>query len=115
MKAAPSKDSADRYKLSPRRIPPTSISRSSRPSARKGFKNIVLFDRTKLLSQQPDVTVLTYKKWIELGRRVKPGEHSVVAKQFRLFHKDQTTIMSAAERKEVFAKAQAKAEAQPSA
>jgi len=46
---------------------------------------------------------------------VKPGEHSVVAKQFRLFHKDQTTIMSAAERKEVFAKAQAKAEAQPSA
>jgi hypothetical protein len=41
-----------------------------------GYKNITLFDRTKLLSQQPDVTALTYNRWIELGRKVKTGEKS---------------------------------------
>jgi len=77
---------------------------------KKGFKNVVLFDRTKLLAQQPDVTVLTYNKWLELGRKVKPGEHAVAVKQFRLFHKDQTAIMTTAERKAAFQQAQAKAD-----
>lgn len=73
---------------------------------KKGYKKIVLFDRTKLLAQQPDVTVLTYNKWLELGRKVKPGETSVKYKQFRLFHKDQTEIMSPEVRKAEFAKMQ---------
>lgn len=73
---------------------------------KKGYKKIVLFDRTKLLSQQPDVTVLTYNKWLELGRKVKPGETSVKYKQFRLFHKDQTEIMSPEVRKAEFARMQ---------
>ena len=76
---------------------------------RKGYKNVVLFDRNKLLVEQPDCTVLTYKKWVELGRKVKKGEKAISVKQFSLFHKDQTAIMTAAERKEYFKKAQAKA------
>ena len=73
---------------------------------KKGYKNIVLFDRTKKLVQQPDVTVLTYNKWIELGRKVKPGETAVKFKQFRLFHKDQTEIMTVEQRKAEFTKMQ---------
>jgi hypothetical protein len=43
----------------------------------KGFKDVVLYDRTKALAQQPDVTVLTFQKWMEVGRKVKEGEHSL--------------------------------------
>jgi hypothetical protein len=73
-----------------------------------GYKNITLFDRTKLLSQQPDVTVLTYNKWIELGRKVKPGEKSLKVRGYhlRLFHKSQTEIMAAEERKAAWKKIQ---------
>jgi hypothetical protein len=73
---------------------------------KKGFKDVKLFDRTKTLAQQPDVTVLTYNKWMELGRKVLPGEHAVKYKQFRLFHKSQTRIATVEERKESFAKMQ---------
>ena len=68
---------------------------------KKGFKDIVLFDRTKTLAQQPEVTVLTYQKWMELGRRVKEGEHSLRIKGYRvrLFHKSQTRIATTEERK----------------
>jgi len=51
---------------------------------KKGFKDIVLFDRTKTLAQQPEVAVLTYQKWMELGRRVKEGEHSLRIKGYRV-------------------------------
>ena len=74
---------------------------------KKGYKKIVLFDRTKpLAAQLSDVTILTYNKWLEVGRKVKPGETAVKYKQFRLFHKDQTEIMSPEVRKAEFAKMQ---------
>ena len=77
----------------------------SKAFVKKGYKDVVLFDRTKpLASQEP--TVLTYNKWMELGRKVKEGEHSVKYKQFRLFHKSQTRIATVEERKENFAKMQ---------
>ena len=77
----------------------------SKAFVKKGYKDVVLFDRTKpLASQEP--TVLTYNKWMELGRKVKEGEHAVKYKQFRLFHKSQTRIATVEERKENFAKMQ---------
>ena len=57
-----------------------------------GYTNIVLFDRTKdLKAQAAVVTVLTYKRWLELGRKVRAGEHSIKARGYhiRLFHRDQ--------------------------
>ena len=78
----------------------------ARAFEKKGYKKIVLFDRTKLLSQQPDVTILTYNKWVELGRKVKPGENAIKIKQFRLFHKDQTEIMDVETRKKEWAQFQ---------
>lgn len=77
-----------------------------------GYKSVVLFDRTKTLAEQPDVTVLVYKKWMELGRKVKAGEHSLKIRGYhlRLFHKDQTEIATTAERK-AYHKRQQEAEA----
>ena len=44
----------------------------------KGYKDLVLFDRTKTLAEQGStVTVLTFGKWMDLGRRPKEGEHSL--------------------------------------
>jgi hypothetical protein len=62
-----------------------------------GFKNIVLFDRTKDMKDQPNCTVLTYKRWLELGRVVKKGERAIRARNYhiRLFHRDQTEPASA--------------------
>jgi hypothetical protein len=86
-----------------------------------GYKVVTLFDRTKLLSEQPDCNVLTYARWMSVGRKVKAGEKSIKVRGYhlRLFHKDQTEIASTAERKAYFAKqtakADAKAEQQPSA
>lgn len=73
-----------------------------------GYKDIVLMDTTKLLPQQPNVTILTYNKWLELGRKVKPGEHSVKVRGYhiRLFHKSQTEIMSPEVRKAEWKKMQ---------
>lgn len=74
-----------------------------------GHKNIVLFDTTKTLAAQlSDVTILTYNKWIEIGRKVKTGEHSVKVKGYhiRLFHKDQTEVMSPDVHKAEFKKMQ---------
>ena len=73
---------------------------------KRGFKDVILFDRTKPLASQPDVTVLTYNKWFELGRKVKAGEKAVMYKQFRLFHKSQTEVASVEERKAQFQKMQ---------
>ncbi|HWO32886.1 MAG TPA: ArdC-like ssDNA-binding domain-containing protein [Candidatus Acidoferrum sp.] len=78
----------------------------------KGYNDVVLYDRTKTLVQQPDVTVLTFQKWMELGRRVKEGEHSLKIRgyQVRLFHKSQTRIATVEERKANFTKVKAAAE-----
>ena len=73
-----------------------------------GYKDIRLFDTTKLLPQQPEVTILTYNKWLEVGRKVKVGEHSVKVKGYhiRLFHKSQTEIMDPEVRKAEWKKMQ---------
>ncbi len=80
--------------------------------AKKGYKNIVLLDRSKPVAAQLDtVTVLTYRLWMQqCGRKVKPGEHAVIYRQFRLFHKTQTEVASVEERKAYHAKQQAAAE-----
>jgi hypothetical protein len=41
---------------------------------------------------EPRFNVLTYKKWLEKGRRVKKGEKGFSVGPFRLFHEDQTEI-----------------------
>jgi len=73
-----------------------------------GYKDIVLYDRTKTLAEQPNVTILTYQKWYELGRKVKTGEKALKIRGYhlRLFHKSQTEIATVEERKANFAKMQ---------
>jgi len=39
---------------------------------------------------EPRFNVLTYKKWLEKGRRVKKGEKGLSVGPFKLFHEDQT-------------------------
>jgi hypothetical protein len=43
----------------------------------------------------PRADVMTYRKWLESGYRVKPGEKAVKVKQFRLFHKSQVEPVEA--------------------
>jgi hypothetical protein len=42
---------------------------------------------------EPRFNVLTYKKWLEKGRRVKKGEKGLSVGPFKLFHEDQTSSM----------------------
>jgi hypothetical protein len=74
-----------------------------------GFKDVVLFDPSKPLSAQPNVTCLTWNKWaIDCGRMVKKGEKAVVVKNYpvRLFHRSQTEVATPEQRKAAFAKRQ---------
>ena len=41
---------------------------------------------------EPRFNVLTYKKWLEKGRRVKKGEKGFPVGPFKLFHEDQTEV-----------------------
>jgi hypothetical protein len=41
---------------------------------------------------EPRSNVLTYKKWLERGRRVKKGEKGFSVGPFKLFHEDQTEV-----------------------
>jgi len=73
-----------------------------------GFKNAVPFDPSRPLSAQPDVNVLTYSKFaLDLGRKVKTRQKALRIKGHH--HIEQTEVMTPAERKEYFAKQQAKA------
>jgi hypothetical protein len=77
-----------------------------------GFKNPIPFDPSKPLSAQTDVNVLTYWKWeLDMGTKVKTGQKALRIKGYHvpLFHFDQAEVMSPAERKEYFARQQAKA------
>jgi len=81
--------------------------------SKAGYKNIQLLDASKPLSAKENegVTILTFQKWFELGRRVKEGEHALRIRgcHLRLYHRDQTRIASPQERKENFAKLQERA------
>jgi hypothetical protein len=86
-----------------------------------GYRDVILYDSSKTLPEQPNVSILTFQKWFELGRRVKEGERAlrIRGSNLRLYHRDQTRIATPAERKENFAKVQEKAarreaKAQPS-
>ncbi len=73
--------------------------------AKAGYKDIVLFNREQTLAAQGStVTILTFNKWMELGRRPKEGEHALKFGRFRFFHKSQTRIATVEERKENFQK-----------
>jgi hypothetical protein len=41
---------------------------------------------------EPRFNVLTYKKWLQKGRRVKKGEKGFSVGPFKLFHEDQTEV-----------------------
>jgi hypothetical protein len=90
---------------------------------RAGYKNVVLFDPSKPLSAQPDVTCLTWNKWmLDLGRMVRKGERSIKITGYpvRLFHVSQTEVATPEQRKAAFQKrqeaaAKREAKAQPAA
>src|SRR5262245_34730425 len=56
--------------------------------AKAGFKNV-----------QPRIDTLVYGKWIEQGRRVRPGETAVKCRNLRLFHISQTDPLNPVEAK----------------
>jgi hypothetical protein len=47
---------------------------------------------------EPRSNVLTYKKWLEKGRRVKKGQKSFSVGPFKLFHEDQTEVNGSSNR-----------------
>jgi hypothetical protein len=47
---------------------------------------------------EPRFNVLTYKKWLEKGRRVKKGEKGFSVGPFKLFHEDQTEVNGSSDR-----------------
>jgi hypothetical protein len=80
---------------------------------RAGYTDLVLFDRTKTLAEQGStVTILTFNKWMDLGRRPIEGEHALRVRgtSFRLFHKSQTRVATVEERKANFQTIKAAAE-----
>jgi len=66
------------------------------------------FARAGYKSATPRVDTRTYNLWLAEGRRVKEGEKSVRVKSLRLFHRDQTEEMTAAEKKAALADLEAK-------
>ena len=57
---------------------------------------------------RPRENTLTYRRWIELGRKVKPGEHAVKCRNLRLFHVSQTQEISAKEKAAFLAEREAR-------
>ena len=51
---------------------------------------IRVFNAAGYKAVEPRFNVLTYKKWLEKGRRVKKGEKGLSVGPFKLFHEDQT-------------------------
>src|SRR5947209_2382250 len=47
---------------------------------------IKAFRRAGFADAQPRLNIMTYRRWLEQGRKVKAGEKSIAVKQFRLFH-----------------------------
>jgi hypothetical protein len=66
------------------------------------------FKRAGIENVRPREDVLTYNRWIEAGRRVRPGEASVKVKNLRLFHVSQTDPISEKEKAEFLAQKEAR-------
>src|SRR5271166_3009745 len=58
--------------------------------AKNDAECIKKFTKAGFKDVQPRVNVLTFKRWVELGRVVKKGEKSTKVGPFRLFHLAQT-------------------------
>ena len=58
--------------------------------ARNNAECVSAFTAAGYKDVKPRVNVLTYKKWLEKGRKVREGEKSVRVGMFALFHEDQT-------------------------
>jgi len=103
-------DQAVKEALSAREIQENSKAKADTRS--KIVTAFVKVDPSKPLSAQTDVNVLTYWKWeLDMGTKVKTGQKALRIKGYHvpLFHFDQAEVMSPAERKEYFARQQAKA------
>jgi len=97
-------DQAVKEALSAREIQENSKAKADTRS--KIVTAFVKVDPSKPLSAQTDVNVLTYGKWaLDMGTKVKTGQRAL---RINGYH-DQTEVMSPAERKEYFARQQAKA------
>lgn len=53
---------------------------------------IAAFKKAGYTDVQPKVNVMTYNKWVEAGRRVRPGEKGTKVGAFTLFHISQTDV-----------------------
>jgi len=71
-------------------IAANSNSKAPQNAAQMDQRVVKAFRRAGFTDAQPRLNVLTYRKWLEQGYRVKPGEKSVKVAQFRLFHASQT-------------------------
>lgn len=117
--AKPSRSRRFKRRGSPR-VKPTAEETAARIAANDA-ECVRVFKAAGFKVVEPRFNVLTYGKWIEKGRRVRPGEKSHRVGPFSLFHEDQTDTLIAeakpakaekkAETATVAAKPEAKAEA----
>ncbi len=62
--------------------------------AKNDAECVAIFTKAGYKDIQPRVNVMTYKKFIESGRKVRKGEKSTRVGPFNLFHVDQTEALT---------------------
>ena len=70
-------------------------------STKNELQTIRVFKKAGFKDIQPRVNVLTFNKWLELGRRPAEGSKSLKVANLRLFHISQTRPLSADELKQM--------------
>lgn len=66
-------------------------------SAENEWKTIKAFKKAGFKDVRPRENVLTFQKWVEVGRRPIEGSHSLKINNLRLFHIDQTRPLTKAD------------------
>jgi|ERR1700730_3839650 len=67
-------------------------------STKNELQTIRVFKKAGFKDIQPRVNVLTFNKWLELGRRPAEGSKSLKVANLRLFHISQTRPLSSEEK-----------------
>jgi N-terminal domain of anti-restriction factor ArdC len=78
----------------------------SERSIKNEIQTVKAFQKAGFKDVKPHETVMTYNRWLAAGRKVKKGEQSIKVKNLRLFHIDQTEVISPDEKAAELAKMQ---------
>ena len=95
-KAVASALTADKPKAKKGKKPLSEAERAAFRSANDAIC-VEAFTKAGFKDVQPRVNVMTYKRFVEAGRKVRPGEKSTKVGPFALFHVSQTDVIPLAE------------------